>query len=56
MKCPNCGSSMMSIIYGVKEKNDMVRRTRRCTRCDYRFITLEAVVGPVRKYRRKNNG
>lgn len=41
---------MMSRVYGVSEVGEQVRRNRECTNCGYRFITMEKVIGPVRKY------
>ena len=55
MKCPKCGLSMMTIVYGTKEVGAIVRRTRRCTSCDYRFITTERVTCPVKKKGKKED-
>ena len=49
MKCPKCGSEMMSRVYGVKEDGDAVKRHRECQICNYRYITLEKVIGEPRK-------
>ena len=56
MKCPKCGSTMMSRVYGVSEVGEQVRRNRECTNCGYRFITMEKAIGPVRKYGGLGNG
>jgi len=53
MKCPKCGSTMMSSVYGVREVGDQVRRTRKCTACGHRYITMEKVTGAVQSERRK---
>ena len=49
MKCPKCGATMMSRVYGVKEDGDTVRRNRECTKCGHRYITTETVTGVPRK-------
>jgi len=44
---------MMSSVYGVREVGDQVRRTRKCTACGHRYITMEKVTGAEQSERRK---
>ena len=55
MKCPKCGAVMMSSVYGVREVGDQVRRTRKCTACGHRYVTMEKVMGPVKSEGRKKD-
>ena len=42
MKCPFCGAAETSVAdTRISEDGDIVRRRRRCTRCDKRFPTCE---------------
>ena len=41
MKCPNCGSSMMSNVFCTQEVDDTVQRLRKCTVCGHRYATVE---------------
>ena len=50
MKCPKCGASMMSRVYGSKEEENTVKRHRECVVCNHRYVTVEQVIGvPGRK-------
>lgn len=53
MKCPQCGSSKMSRVYGVKEVNKTVERRRECTLCGYRYVTQEVFIGSVIRNKKK---
>ena len=41
MKCPKCGSSMMSIVTSTQEVDDTVQRLRKCTVCEHKYVTVE---------------
>lgn len=43
MTCPKCGNKAIVIDSRTYETGE-VRRRRKCTRCGFRFSTLEAVV------------
>lgn len=48
MKCPKCKAEHMSVVYGVKEINNIVRRNRKCTICGFKYITQERFVSETR--------
>lgn len=42
MKCPFCGTTDTTVVdTRINDEGDVVRRRRRCTRCDKRFTTYE---------------
>ena len=43
MKCPKCGSDLLTIVDS-RHKPDYVFRRRKCEKCDFRFNTNETIV------------